>query len=179
MKVVRLRAKVPVPAGLVGTLVLAGCQAPQPAAQAPAGTAAPEEKAAAPTQATAAPAATAAPGGAAAAPTKGGTLRVVQSEVPGPQNPHLLLGANYSWLFSLYDTLTRYDTELNPQPRLAEKWDWNSERTQLQLTLRKGVQFHTGRGLPGRRGVEPQAHPIRRPVPDRPFRTRSRRWRAR
>jgi peptide/nickel transport system substrate-binding protein len=34
---------------------------------------------------------------------------------------------------------------LNPQPELAEKWDFSSDGLTLTLTLRQGVKFHSGR----------------------------------
>jgi len=47
----------------------------------------------------------------------------------------------------LHDRLTQYDAQFVPQPMLAESFDVSSDRTQLKLSLRKGVTFHTGREL--------------------------------
>jgi len=54
-------------------------------------------------------------------------------------------GMETSWL--VFDRLTSYDQNLKPQPMLAENWDVNSDYTQFKLSLRKGIQFHTGREL--------------------------------
>ena len=50
-------------------------------------------------------------------------------------------------VFQLYDTLTAYDTQRTPQPKLAESWDVSSDYTRIKLNLRQGVQFHDGREL--------------------------------
>jgi peptide/nickel transport system substrate-binding protein len=47
--------------------------------------------------------------------------------------------------WSVFDRLISYDTNLQPQPALAETWDLSSDLTQIQLNLRKGVQWHSGR----------------------------------
>jgi peptide/nickel transport system substrate-binding protein len=46
-----------------------------------------------------------------------------------------------------YETLTRYDDQLQPQSVLAESWDQSSDGKQIRLNLRKGVLFHDGREL--------------------------------
>ncbi len=48
-----------------------------------------------------------------------------------------------SWL--VYDRLTAYDNNLQPQPMLAESWDIAPDYKQIRLNLRKGVLYHTGR----------------------------------
>ena len=54
-------------------------------------------------------------------------------------------GINISWL--PYDRLVQYDDKMQPQPMLAESFDVASDATQIRFTLRKGVQFHSGREL--------------------------------
>jgi peptide/nickel transport system substrate-binding protein len=49
--------------------------------------------------------------------------------------------------FIIFDTLTAYDDNLKPQPRLAESWEQSSDARQITLNLRKGVTFHTGREM--------------------------------
>jgi peptide/nickel transport system substrate-binding protein len=45
----------------------------------------------------------------------------------------------------VYDTLLVYDQQLNPRPRLALSWAWSSDYRQLDVQLRPGVTFHSGR----------------------------------
>ncbi len=52
-------------------------------------------------------------------------------------------GGLHVWL--AYDTLARYDQNLNPQPQLAESWDLSSDLQQVTLHLRQGVMYHSGR----------------------------------
>jgi peptide/nickel transport system substrate-binding protein len=77
-------------------------------------------------------------------PKTGGTLRIADMDLP-KLDGHLIYtnGINISWV--PYDRLTQYDDKLQPQPMLAESFDVSSDDTQIRFTLRKGVQFHTGR----------------------------------
>jgi peptide/nickel transport system substrate-binding protein len=50
-----------------------------------------------------------------------------------------------SWL--VFDRLTAYDQNLQPQPMLAETWDFSADYTHFKLELRKGVQYHDGREM--------------------------------
>lgn len=80
-----------------------------------------------------------------AMPKKGGTLKVSQ---PIPITPFEFqqLGPHIAWVvLSVFDTLVRYDDKLQPQPHLAESWQWNADSTELTLKLRKGVRYHSGR----------------------------------
>src|SRR5437870_5673713 len=52
-------------------------------------------------------------------------------------------GGLHVWL--AYDTLSRYDANLKPQPQLAESWDVSSDLKQVTVSLRKGVTYHSGR----------------------------------
>ena len=79
-------------------------------------------------------------------PRAGGTLRF------GTTTDLLTLdGQDFSsggeGVLGVWDRLLEQDEKLVPQPRLAESFDWSTDGKQLQLTLRKGVQFHTGREL--------------------------------
>jgi peptide/nickel transport system substrate-binding protein len=79
-------------------------------------------------------------------PRAGGTLRF------GTVGDLLTLdGQDFSsggeGLLGVWDRLLEQDDKLVAQPRLAESFDWSSDGKQLQLNLRKGVQFHTGREL--------------------------------
>jgi peptide/nickel transport system substrate-binding protein len=55
-----------------------------------------------------------------------------------------VLTVNY--FFNLYDTLTRWDTDLKLQPGLATSWKTVNETT-WEFTLRPGVKFHDGAPL--------------------------------
>jgi peptide/nickel transport system substrate-binding protein len=81
-----------------------------------------------------------------AQPKSGGTLRIADMDLP-KLDGHIIYtnGINISWV--PYDRLTQYDEQLHPQPMLAESFDFSSDATQVRFTLRKGVQFHTGREL--------------------------------
>ncbi len=85
-------------------------------------------------------------GVATAAPRKGGALRAGQTSdialnsgypvISGPQNR--LLG------FATAEGLVRYTTSLEPELLLAERFEYNSDRTGLTVTLKPGLQFGNG-----------------------------------
>jgi peptide/nickel transport system substrate-binding protein len=109
-------------------------------------------KPAAPAAATSAPAAAAKPTEAAkpAAPARtGGTLKIATTADFGARgiDPHSISPTSFDTVWTVYDTLTRYDQDLKPQPVLAESWDVSGDFKQIKLNLRKGVQFHSGREL--------------------------------
>ena len=80
-------------------------------------------------------------------PRRGGTLRMGISGDLARLDGHLLLGYLVDTLWNVYDRLTSYDERLRPQPMLADSWDMSSDGRQLKISLRRGVQFHTGREL--------------------------------
>ncbi len=51
----------------------------------------------------------------------------------------------YDTTWSVFDRLIGYDTNLQPQPYLAESWDLSADGKQIKLNLRKMVQWHSGR----------------------------------
>jgi peptide/nickel transport system substrate-binding protein len=78
-------------------------------------------------------------------PRGGGTLRVgILGDIPS-LDPHQLTVPVPDVTYSIWDRLLAYDAQLKLQPLLAETFDMSSDGKQLKLTLRKGVQFHTGR----------------------------------
>lgn len=85
--------------------------------------------------------------GGAEAPKNGGTLQIGTVSDINQLEGHRLQGQNFTMLFPVFDRLTEYDDNLQPQPSLAETWEFSTDAKQLKLTLRKGVQFHTGREL--------------------------------
>jgi peptide/nickel transport system substrate-binding protein len=50
-------------------------------------------------------------------------------------------------LWSVWDRLTVYDSNMQLQPMLAESWEISDDYKQIKFNLRRGVQFHTGREL--------------------------------
>ena len=79
-----------------------------------------------------------------ASPARGGTLTVgVQTDFA----PALLFAQSNNSLVQglIYDTLTRYDDKLQPQPSLATDWTVSPDGRTVTLRLRQGVTFHTGR----------------------------------
>jgi peptide/nickel transport system substrate-binding protein len=80
-------------------------------------------------------------------PRSGGTLRVgILGDIPN-LDPHQLTVPVPDVTFSIWDRLLAYDPHLQPTPQLAESFDMSSDGRQLKLTVRQGVQFHTGREL--------------------------------
>jgi len=80
-----------------------------------------------------------------AQPKDGGTLRTsVAAATFGGLDVHN--NRNFA-IYPVFDTLVEYDAQHQPQPMLAESWEFNADSTQLKLNLRRGVQFHTGREL--------------------------------
>ncbi|MBV8084278.1 MAG: ABC transporter substrate-binding protein [Chloroflexi bacterium] len=80
-----------------------------------------------------------------AAPNAGGTMRVgMVGDLTSLDGQQAIPAVN-STIGWAYETLTRYGDKLQPQPQLAERWDVSADGKQIQLSLRKGVQFHDGR----------------------------------
>ncbi len=95
--------------------------------------------------ATPAPTAGGATGGATPQPRSGGTLRTsVGTATFGGTDVHN--NRNFA-IYPVFDTLVEYDGQHQPQPVLAESWEFNADSTQLKINLHHGVQFHTGREL--------------------------------
>ena len=83
----------------------------------------------------------------AAQPKRGGTLRAAivgdLTSIDGQQSLPGVTGT----VGNAYETLTRYDAQLQPQGLLAESWDVSGDGKQIKVNLRKGVQFQDGREL--------------------------------
>jgi peptide/nickel transport system substrate-binding protein len=136
-------------AGGAGVAILAACG--------PASPAAPTAVTSAPlAPSTATPTAVARSAAAPAAPTQaaqpaaaqrriGGTLRVAV-----PADISSLDGHTSSSILSItqsmaFDRLVAYDVKATPRPMLAESWEVRPDYKQVKLSLRKGVQWHSGR----------------------------------
>ncbi|MEW1692169.1 ABC transporter substrate-binding protein [Streptomyces sp. NPDC091265] len=88
--------------------------------------------------------ASSAPKGASAAPKRGGVLNLA---VNSDFTPSLLFSqSGQSFQHRLiYNTLTRYDDRLSPQPELAASWTYAKDGRSITLRLRDDVTFHNGR----------------------------------
>jgi peptide/nickel transport system substrate-binding protein len=76
----------------------------------------------------------------------GGTLRIgLPGDIVSTAVPLVVTASNFEFNSMVYDTLVRYDADLNPQPALATSWTWSSDFRRLTLAMRSGVQFHSGR----------------------------------
>jgi peptide/nickel transport system substrate-binding protein len=135
--------------GLGGVGLLAAC-APSPGAAPTPATAPPSAPAAVPATAPASSGGTAtqAPGKPAGEqPRAGGTLRVGLASEPANLDPHLVGGTSVATSWHAFDTLTAYDSQLQPQPMLAERFEVSPDYKQVKLSLRPGVTFHNGKEL--------------------------------
>src|SRR5438067_2515394 len=63
----------------------------------------------------------------ASGPKTGGTLRVAISADPASLDGHLFAAGRFDTTWLIYDRLTEYDTNVTPQPRLAESWEVSSD----------------------------------------------------
>lgn len=82
--------------------------------------------------------------GGAAGPRRGGTLTIA---VNADFTPALLFTQTGQSLQNrlIYNTLTRYDDALKPQPELAASWTYAQDGRSITLKLRDDVTFHDGR----------------------------------
>jgi peptide/nickel transport system substrate-binding protein len=154
--------------GLIGTTwLLEACSPPPSAAPtAPPQVAAPTSAAAAPTTAPAANPTAAAPASTAAAPTvapagvapttaasgsgagtprQGGTLVWAMTSDPVTLAPFGVTNTSaYEPGNLCYESLVRWDRDLNVHPALAESWETPDKQTYI-FHLRQGVKFHSGK----------------------------------
>lgn len=87
-------------------------------------------------------------GNSAMAQKQGGTLvMIVQPEPPTLASYLSTSGPIGMVAAKIYDGLLEYDTELKPQPSLAESWQVSSDGKTMTFKLRKGVVFHDGKPL--------------------------------
>lgn len=78
-------------------------------------------------------------------PKQGGTLNIVIQ----PEPPSLMLGIVQNGptqmvAGNIYESLLRYDHELDPMPSLAESWEVNDDGTVYTFKLKEGVTWHDG-----------------------------------
>lgn len=72
-------------------------------------------------------------------------LRLGQTATLPNLNPYTLAPAYEPMVNNVFDTLTRYDSNMSPEPRLAESWDFSEDGLTLTMKLREGVTFHSGK----------------------------------
>jgi len=119
-------------------------EAPTSAPAAGAPTAAPAAEA--PTAAPAAEAPTAATGGTAA--PAGNVLRIVDNPFPDELNPqHSSFTHEAAVELLNWEGLTRLDKDSNTVPAAAEKWEYNSDATEITFHLRDGLKYSDGSPL--------------------------------
>lgn len=81
----------------------------------------------------------------AAGPKRGGTFTLAYTVGLTEFNPVNLVTGHYAFQRALFNTLAHYDSNLDLQPELAEKWDFAADGKALTLKLREGVKYHSGR----------------------------------
>jgi len=80
-----------------------------------------------------------------AQPQSGGTVQLAVT----PEPPSLMLGLFQNGptqmiAGDIYESLLRYDTDLTPQPSLAESWEISDDQLVYTFKLREGVLWHDG-----------------------------------
>lgn len=84
---------------------------------------------------------------AASSPVKGGTLTIAQSADAIPGSVLSAKLGNGSWAANVFETLSVYDADMKPQPRLAKEWKLSDDALSLNVVLRDNVKFHSGRPM--------------------------------
>ncbi len=80
-------------------------------------------------------------------PSRGGTLIYGIAADIQHFDPALLPAVNFPIMAQLYDSVVRLDEKTQPQPALAESWEFGSDGLSLTLHLRHDVVFHDGTPL--------------------------------
>jgi peptide/nickel transport system substrate-binding protein len=85
-------------------------------------------------------------GKASGGPQRGGTLTIAANQ---DFTPALLFTQSGLSLQNrlIYNTLTRYDDQLEPQPELATSWEYATDGKSVTLRLRDDVAYHDGRAF--------------------------------
>ncbi|MEO9779710.1 MAG: ABC transporter substrate-binding protein [Sedimentitalea sp.] len=79
-------------------------------------------------------------------PQQGGTLNVViQPEPPGLMIGLIQNGPTQMVAGDIYESLLRYDFDLQPEGQLAESWEISEDGKTYTFKLRDGVTFHDGK----------------------------------
>lgn len=80
-------------------------------------------------------------------PRSGGTLKMGMTGDLKSLDPMLNSATAWVVMYSVFNRLTEYDAKLQPQPSLAQSWDVSQNGKQYKVSVRPGVQFHSGREL--------------------------------
>src|SRR5687768_14735792 len=83
------------------------------------------------------------PGATAQEPRRGGTLTVITPSDVSTFDPHPAVGFSVRVFANIYEPLFRKDEKGVLHGQLAQSWRF-LDPTKLQVTLRKGVKFHSG-----------------------------------
>lgn len=84
-------------------------------------------------------------GGVQAEPKRGGTLVIANESNPRHFNPAVQSGTPTGIPGTqIFASPIRFDENWNPQPYLAESWNWSDDGLSLTLNLRKNAKFHDG-----------------------------------
>ena len=85
------------------------------------------------------------PGAPEAEPRRGGELVMIWAQTPRHLNPAVQSGAATGVPGTqIFASLLRYDDEWNPQPYLAESWEWADDGLSLTVRLVPNAVFHDG-----------------------------------
>lgn len=82
-----------------------------------------------------------------AEPVTGGILTVAQTSDAQPNNLQAGRAGNFFWASNVFQTLTLFDEDGEPQPLLATDWTVADDGLSMEITLRDDVTFHSGRPL--------------------------------
>ena len=80
-------------------------------------------------------------------PVAGGSLRFGMTSDFDHFNPGYLGYEEFPVRAQIFDSLIRYDHDVQPHPRLAETWEMSDDGLTLTIKLREGVKFHNGREM--------------------------------
>jgi peptide/nickel transport system substrate-binding protein len=82
-----------------------------------------------------------------ALPARSADIRIALSSEPSSMDPHFhALAPNNTIAAHMFETLTRFDSDSQLGPALAESWRLINDTT-WEFKLRKGVKFHDGNDL--------------------------------
>jgi peptide/nickel transport system substrate-binding protein len=83
-------------------------------------------------------------------PRSGGTLMIAVNYDADPAAAQSQLTTSVTWRRLVFETLTAYDGDGIPRPRLAAGWDFSEGGRVVTLHLRPDVLLHSGRALDAR-----------------------------
>lgn len=78
-----------------------------------------------------------------------GKTTVTLAQTGDPILNAIMQANNFNQLYErlVFDNLTVFDEDHQPQPRLAESWETSADSKEITLRLRKDAKFHSGRAL--------------------------------